>query len=84
MCGGQQGSMVQSMSILMPKAIQPIEASGSGVLWSTRQQLKQPVKYQLSVVVSAFMQDMSSKTALKQDKFTGSEGDLTKKVKQHK
>jgi hypothetical protein len=27
---------------------------------------------------------MSSKTALKQDKFTESEGDLTKKVKQNK
>ena len=30
---------------------------------------------------STFMQEMSSKTALKQDKFTESEGDLTKKVK---
>ena len=29
---------------------------------------------------SAFMQEMSVKTALKRDKFTGSEGDLTNKV----
>ena len=48
MFGGQQGSLVQSMSILMPKTIEAIEAIGSGVWWSTRQQLKQPVNYQLS------------------------------------
>ena len=39
-------------------------------------------KYQLSLVASAFMQEMSSKTALKQYKFTGSKGHLTKKVEQ--
>jgi hypothetical protein len=33
--GGQQGSLVQSVSVLMLKAIQAIEASGSGVWWST-------------------------------------------------
>ena len=43
---------------------------------------KQPVNYQMSLVASAFTQEMSSKTALKQDKFTGSEGDLTEKVEQ--
>ena len=75
---------VQSVSVLMPKATQAIEASGSGVWWSTTQQLKQPVNYQLSLLASAFMQKMSSKTALKQDKFTGSEGDLAKKVEQNK
>ena len=68
MFGGQRGSLVQSVSVLMPEAIQAIEASGSGVLWSTRQQLKQPVNYQLSLVASAFMQEMSSNTALTQDK----------------
>ena len=41
---------------------------------------KQPVNYQLSLVTSAIMQEMSSKTSLKQDKFTGIEEDLTKKV----
>ena len=46
---GQQGSLVQSVSVLIPKAIQAIEASGSGVWWSTRQQLKQPVNYQMSI-----------------------------------
>ena len=56
--GGQQGSLVQSMSVLMPKAIKAKEASGSGVWWSTRQQLKQPVNYQLSLVASAFMQEI--------------------------
>ena len=84
MFGGQQGSLVQSVPVLMPKAIQDIEASGSGVRWSTRQQLKQPVNYQLSLVASAFVQGMSLKTALKQYKFTRSEGDLTKKVEQNK
>ena len=38
-----------------------------------------PVNYQLSLVASAFMQEMSSRTALKQYKFTGSEEDLTQK-----
>ena len=41
MFGGQQGSLVQSVSVLMPKAIQAIEASGRGVWWSTRQQSSQ-------------------------------------------
>ena len=55
--GGQKESLVQSVSVLMPKAIQAIEASGSAVWWSTRQQLKQPVNYQLklSLVASIFM-----------------------------
>ena len=48
MFGGQQGSLVQSVSVLMLKVIQFIEASGIDVWWSTRQQLKQPVNYQLS------------------------------------
>ena len=39
--GGQQGSLVQSVSALMPKTIQAIEASGRSVLWSTRQQSSQ-------------------------------------------
>ena len=72
--GGQQESLVQPVSVLMPKAIQAIEASGSGVQWSTRQQIKQSVNYQLSLVAPALMQAMSPKTALKQDWFTESEG----------
>ena len=39
--GCQKESLVQSVSVLMPKAIQAIEASGSGVWWSTRQQISQ-------------------------------------------
>ncbi len=37
MFGGQQGSLAQSVSALMPKTIQALEASGRGVWWSTRQ-----------------------------------------------
>ena len=45
---------------------------------------KQPVNYQLSLVASAFMQEMSLKTSLKHDMLTGSEEDLTNKVKHAK
>ena len=47
--GGQQGSLVQYVSVLMPEAVQAIEASGIGIWWSTRQQLKYPVYYQMSI-----------------------------------
>ena len=67
MFGGQQGRLVKSVSVLMPKAVQAIEASGIMCL-VVNKTAKQPVNYQLSLVASAFIQKMSSRTALKQYK----------------
>ena len=68
MFGGQQGSLVQSLSILTRKAIQAVEKVQ--VVFGGQQDSNQSSQ---KICIHA---RMSVKTALKQYKFTGSEGRL--------